>query len=110
MIMGLTKSPEERPNNDNPASHLSGTPFATVIHDILNSLFMLFENTSQIRRCYGCEKLKPNQNQAEVPCAASAIPEPSHVSTPTPGQPSQVPSATPPPAPPSPPSPRWPLE
>ena len=71
MTMGLTKPPEEHPNNYNPASHLTGTPFVNVVHDILNSIFMLFKNTSQIRRRYGCEKLKLNQNQAEiVPCAA----------------------------------------
>jgi hypothetical protein len=76
MNMGLTEHPNEQAKKHHSVSHLSGTPFANIVHDILNSIFMLFENTNQIRSRYGCEKLKPNSNQAEIPRVASTVPEP----------------------------------
>lgn len=71
--MGLTNGPDEQSNKHNPTSHLSGTPFENVVHDILKSIFMLFNNTVQIQGRYGCENLKLNNNQAEISNAASMI-------------------------------------
>lgn len=72
--MRLTNGPQKRPNSYNPAAHPSETPFANVVHDLPSSIFMLFENTSQTRPRCGCEKLKPSQNQAEIPRAALRLP------------------------------------
>jgi hypothetical protein len=47
--MGLTKPPRRHLGLHDPSAHLSGTPFANVFHDILNLIFMLFEDPRSLR-------------------------------------------------------------
>ena len=56
-------NPNNRPvSSYNQVADLNGTPFARIIHETLQAILLLFENTSQIAKRYGCEKVKPNQN------------------------------------------------
>ncbi|KIX00585.1 uncharacterized protein Z518_09650 [Rhinocladiella mackenziei CBS 650.93] len=65
--MGLNRSNGRPLSNRKQMADLDGTPFAGIIHEILHKIIFLFENTAQIAKRYGCEKVKPNQILTQAP-------------------------------------------